>query len=220
MTEVPWEKIHQPGAGAPKKRAGMVVDLRRCIGCHACSVSCKTEHEVALGSFRTRVRYLEEPEGNQIRFLPLLCMQCEDAPCLDACPTGAIARHADGHVDIDRDRCCGNKACVAACPYQAIFIDEGGLADKCDFCTHRTEVGLDPACAAACPTDAIRYGDLGDADDPVAQYVQKHAATAFKPEAGTRPSVVYVGLEDWMTDAARTGIQVSSDDDEIVYETR
>ncbi len=218
--QLPWERVYEPGSQPAKSRAGMVVDLKRCIGCHACSVACKTEHDVPLGEFRTRVRYLEPPTGNQLRFLPLLCMQCVDAPCLDACPTEAIQRHDDGHVVIERDRCCGNKACVAACPYQAIYIDQEGLADKCDFCSHRTEVGLDPACESACPTEAIRYGDLDDANDPVRRYGDERGAEAFKPEAGTRPSVVYVGLEDWMTEAAKSGVQLADDDDEIVYETR
>ena len=216
---LPWERIGQDDP-APKRRAGMVADLRRCIGCHACSVACKTEHSVPLGGFRTRVRYLEEPEGLVLRFLPLLCMHCADAPCLDACPTEAIQRHEDGHVVIERERCCGNKACIAACPYQAIYLDDQGLADKCDLCTHRTEVGMDPACVAACPTEALRFGDLGQADDPVAQYAEEHGAEPFKPEAETAPSVVYVGLRDWMAAAARTGVQVSADDDDIVYETR
>ena len=85
-----------------KKRVGMVVDLRRCIGCHACSVACKTENEVPLGGFRNRVRYLEQAEVNTLSFLPLLCMHCQDAPCLDACPTQAPTRLADGRV-VSRD---------------------------------------------------------------------------------------------------------------------
>lgn len=216
--EVPWEQIGQARA---RQRAGMVVDLHRCIGCHACSVACKTEHSIPLGGFRTRVRYLERPDRPTIAFLPLLCMQCQDAPCLDACPTEAIQRDDDGRVQIDKDRCCGNKACIAACPYQAIYIDQDtGLADKCDFCTHRTEVGLDPACAAACPTEALRFGDLDDAGDPVARYAEARGAEAFKEDAGTRPSVLFVGLEEWMEESAESGIQISPDDDDIVYEVR
>ncbi len=218
QSDVPWENIGQPQA---RQRAGMVVDLHRCIGCHACSVACKTEHSVPLGGFRTRVRYLERPDRPTIAFLPLLCMQCQDAPCLDACPTEAIQRDEDGRVQIDKERCCGNKACIAACPYQAIYIDEAtGLADKCDFCTHRTEVGLDPACAAACPTEALRFGDLDDASDPVTRYAAERGARAFKEDAETRPSVLFVGHEEWMEESAKSGIQMSPDDDDIVYEQR
>ncbi len=215
--EIPWEQI-QPSE-QPKRRAGMVVDLQRCIGCHSCSVACKTEHSVPLGGFRTRVRYLERPDRPTLAFLPLLCMQCQDAPCLEACPTGALSQDEDGRVNLDKSLCCGNKACIAACPYQAIYIDEAtGLADKCDFCTHRTDVGLDPACVSACPTDALRFGDLDDPEDPVARYAEQRGARAFKEEAGTRPNVLYVGHEAWMEDDAKSGIQVSPEDRDLVYE--
>ena len=215
---IPWEK-----AGREQSRrlgrAGMVVDLERCIGCHACSVACKTEHSVPLGGFRTRVRYLERPDRPTLAFLPLLCMQCQDAPCLSACPTEALRRGSDGRVEIDQDRCCGNKACVAACPYQAIYIDPAsGLADKCNFWTHRTEVGLDPACVAACPCDALRFGDLDDPGDPVSRYAEERRARPFKEEAGALPSVLYVGHEDWMEGAAHSGVQISREDRDICYE--
>lgn len=218
MKKLPWENV---GSQAAEKRgrAGFVVDLRRCVGCHACSVSCKTEHAVPLGGFRTRVRYLERPGHTQLTFLPLLCMQCQDAPCLTACPTEAIRRGEDGRVLIDQERCCGNKACVAACPYGAIYIDpQDQVADKCDFCTQRTEVGLDPACTTVCPTEALRFGDLDDPDGDLARYAAEHGAQPFKEEAGTRPSVLFVGLEEWMEQAAHTGIQPSPDEREIIYD--
>ncbi len=203
------------------KRAGMVVDLRRCIGCHACSVSCKTEHGVPLGGFRTRVRYLQRPDALALAFLPLLCMHCQDAPCLDACPTGAVIRLQDGRVTIDQDRCCGNKACIAACPYGAIYIDpQSGLADKCDLCTHRTSLGMNPACVDACPTEALRFGDLDDPQDPLAQYAAQHGAKAFKEGAETAPSVLYVKHDKWMEDSAKTGVQLSPADEDIIYEQR
>ena len=135
---LPWENI---GKKKDIKRAGMLIDLRRCIGCHACSVACKTEHDVPLGGFRMRVRYLERPEQLTLAFLPMLCMHCKDAPCMDVCPTQAVARLADGRVVINQDACCGNKACIAACPYGAIYIDpQTHKADKCDFCMHRTSL--------------------------------------------------------------------------------
>jgi tetrathionate reductase subunit B len=123
--ELPWEKIG-PQYRKNYGQAAILIDLQRCTGCHACSVSCKTEHEVPLGDFRMRVRYMEDPnpERNQLSFVPMLCMHCQDAPCLKACPTSAIGRLDDGRVVIDDDKCCGNKACVTACPYGAIFIND------------------------------------------------------------------------------------------------
>ncbi|MEM7383729.1 MAG: 4Fe-4S dicluster domain-containing protein [Verrucomicrobiota bacterium] len=133
-----------------------------------------------------RVRYLERPNLPTLSFLPLICMQCQDAPCLKACPTEAIGRLDDGRVVIDEDSCCGNKACVSACPYGAIFInDDSNKAEKCDFCTHRTEVGLVPACVASCPTDAIRFGDLENPEDPVTMVAKAKGAKPFKEQEGT-----------------------------------
>lgn len=221
LLPIPWERERIEERKLNKKRAGMVVDLRRCVGCHACSVSCKTENEVPLGGFRTRVRYLERPMKETLSFLPLLCMHCQDAPCLKACPTEALVRLNDARVVIDQDKCCGMKACMAACPYGAIYIDaKSGQADKCDMCTHRTSLNMDPACVASCPTQTLRFGDLDDPNDPVAQYAKEHNAKPFKADAGTEPSVLYIALEPWMEQAAATGVQLSPKDDEIIYEQK
>ncbi len=219
LPPIPWESPINKSRSLKMKRAGMVIDLRRCIGCHACSVACKTENEVPLGHFRNRVRYLEQPDVETLSFLPLLCMHCQDAPCLKACPTQAPTRLSDGRVVINQDKCCGMKACISACPYGAIYIDDtSGRADKCDLCTHRTSLDLKPACVASCPTQTLRYGDLGDPEDPVAKYAKEHNAKPFKEDADTHPSILYIQQEKWMEKAAATGVQLSSEDNEIIYE--
>ncbi len=213
---IPWEHI---GTKKDIQKAGMLIDLRRCIGCHACSVACKTEHEVPLGGFRMRVRYMERPDRPTLSFVPMMCMHCEDAPCLNACPTQAISRLDDGRVVINTDRCNGNKACITACPYGAIYIDpQTNTADKCDFCTHRTEVGLDPACVNACPTDALKFADVANPDDAVTQIAKSEHAKPFKEEAGTKPVVFYVQHEPWMEKKANLGVQLSQLDEDITYE--
>ncbi len=212
---LPWEV---GGPGTKHQRAGMVVDLRRCIGCHACSVACKTEHDVALGIFRTRVRWLEQKGKSQLAFLPMLCMHCQDAPCVAACPHEAIRRADDGRVLIDEASCEGDQCCTTACPYGAIGMDpQTGRADKCDLCANRTDVGLDPACVNVCPTDVLRFGDLDDPQDEVTRYAAKHEAKPMKPEEKTRPSVLYIGLESWMEKKAAGGVQLSPDEDELIY---
>lgn len=219
LPPIPWEGTRKEQRSLSKKRAGMVVDLRRCIGCHACSIACKTENNIALGHFRNRVRYLEQPDVKTLSFLPLLCMHCQDAPCMKACPTQAPTRLEDGRVVIDLDKCCGMKACISACPYGAIYIDEKlGQADKCDMCVHRTSLDMEPACVASCPTDTLRYGDLGNPDDPLAKYAKEHNAKPFKEDADTQPSILYIKQEKWMEQAAATGVQLSPEDDEIIYE--
>ncbi len=212
---LPWEPSGKP---RKMKRAGMVIDLRRCIGCHACSVSCKTEHDVALGVFRTRVRYLERPKATQLAFLPLLCNHCEDAPCIPACPTEAMNRKEDGRVVVEHTKCNGNTDCIAACPYDAIQLDpQTGIADKCDLCTHRTDVGMDPACVAACPTDTLRFGDLDDPNDEAMQYAKKHNARGLREDSGAKPTVQYIGMRPWKEDACVGGVQLNPDEDEVIY---
>ena len=143
-------------------RLGMLIDLRTCIGCHACSVACKAEFDVPLGVFRDTVRYAESgsyPSAKR-HFIPVLCNHCEDAPCLNACPTAAITRLKDGQVVINEGDCNVNRYCMAACPYGAIYIDpERNVAQKCTFCDHRTAQGLKPACVEACPTRCRIFGD-------------------------------------------------------------
>ena len=175
---LPWEPSGKP---RKMKRAGIVIDLRRCFGCHACSVSCKTEHDVALGVFRTRVRYLERPKATQLQFLPMLCMHCQDAPCIPACPTEAMQKGADGRVTVDHQKCDGNMDCIAACPYDAIQLDpETRIAEKCDLCQNRTEVGMDPACVASCPSGTLRFGDLDDPEDEVAKLAAAQGARGLR----------------------------------------
>ncbi len=220
QSPIPWENIG-PQFKRPQKQAAILVDLRRCTGCHACSVSCKTEHEVPLGDFRMRVRYLERPAPDQaqLSFVPMLCMHCQDAPCQKACPTSAIGRLDDGRVVIDEDLCCGNKACITACPYGAIFINaETQKADKCDLCTHRTEVGLEPACVSSCPTEALKFHDLGDESDPVTQMAKQAGAKPWKEDAGTLPSVLYINHEPWMEGKANLGVKLSENDQDPIYE--
>lgn len=218
--ELPWERVG-PQYAKRFRQAAMLVDLQRCTGCHACSVACKTEHDVPLGEFRMRVRYLERPEETQttFSFAPLLCMHCQDAPCLSACPTSAIGRLDDGRVVIDGDKCCGTKACIAACPYGAIFINaDTRKAEKCDFCTHRTEVGLDPACVDACPTDALKFHDLLDPEDEITKKARKRNARGWKENSGTKPSVLFIGHEDWMEEKANLGVRLSDRDEDPIYE--
>lgn len=217
---LPWEKVG-PEFKTVRKRAGMLIDLRRCVGCHACTVSCKTENEVPLGGFRMRVRYLERPEVDRatIAFAPLICMHCQDAPCLKACPSKAITRGEDGRVKIDEGKCDREEECITACPYGAIFInEEKEVAEKCDFCEHRTDVGLDPACVSSCPSEALQFGDFDDPDDPVTKIAAEAGALEWKADEGTKPSVLYIGHEPWMEEKANTGVQLSEDDKDVTYE--
>jgi Fe-S-cluster-containing dehydrogenase component len=177
-------------------RWGKVIDQTRCIGCHACSTACKSENLVPLGVNRTYVKSVDVGTFPAARraFQVTRCNQCADAPCATACPTGAMFTRKDGIVDFNKSICIGCKACMAACPYDAIFINpEDHSAEKCNFCAHRLDVGLEPACVTVCPAEAILVGDLNDPRSKVAQIVQREAVAVRRPEKETRPKLFYKG---------------------------
>jgi Fe-S-cluster-containing dehydrogenase component len=179
-------------------RYGFVIDQRKCIGCHACTVACKEENGVPLGAFRTWVKYVEKGVYPSTRryFSVLRCNHCDAAPCVTICPTKALYRRADGIVDLDGSRCIGCKSCMQACPYDALYIDPGtNTAAKCHYCAHRVEVGLEPACVIVCPEEAIVAGDLDDPQSRIARLVAREQVQVRKPEQGTRPKVYYLGAE-------------------------
>lgn len=173
-----------------------VIDQTKCIGCHACTTACKSENEVPLGVTRTYVKSVDVGLWPQARraFQVTRCNQCEHAPCVVACPTAAMYRREDGIVDFDKRVCIGCKACIAACPYDAIFINpEDHSAEKCNFCAHRLDLGLEPACVVVCPTEAILVGDVNDPMSKVASVVQRNPVNVRRPEKETRPKVFYKG---------------------------
>ncbi|MEX1092125.1 MAG: 4Fe-4S dicluster domain-containing protein [Acidimicrobiia bacterium] len=187
----------EPAVKVAPKRLAMVIDMDRCIGCHACTAACKAENHVPLGVFRD---WVEEhvlgtyPHARPV-FLPKLCNHCDDPGCMRACPTGAIFRRADGIVDINHDICIGCRACNQACPYACTFMDPvRGTADKCNFCSHRIDQGLNPACVDVCPTGCRIFGDLDDPDSLPSAYLNEREPTVLRQELGLGPNVKYLGL--------------------------
>jgi Fe-S-cluster-containing dehydrogenase component/formate-dependent nitrite reductase membrane component NrfD len=177
-------------------RWAKVLDQTRCIGCHACTTACKSENDVPVGVTRTYVKHVDVGQWPQARRAHQVtrCNQCANAPCVTACPTSAMFKRADGIVDFDKSICIGCKACMAACPYDAIFINpEDHSAEKCNFCAHRIDMGLEPACVVVCPVEAILVGDMNDPDSLVASYVGREALQVRRPEKETAPKVFYKG---------------------------
>lgn len=181
------------------KRYAMVIDTRRCVGCHACSVACKTENDVPLGETRSWVEYIEKGDFPNVSrsFLPRLCNQCEKPQCVSVCPTGATyKREEDGIVAIDPDICIGCKYCLHACPYGMRYINPvTGVAEKCDFCQHRVEQGLEPACVNTCQGRARIFGDVNDPESEVSKVLSKNPTTVLRPEMGTEPMVFYIDAD-------------------------
>ena len=178
---------------------GFAIDLRKCIGCHACTIACKAEHQIPVGVNRCWVKTVEKgtfPDTKRF-FFPVLCNQCEDAPCVRICPTNALFKRRDEIVDLNASSCIGCRACMEACPYDQIFIDPNThTAEKCNFCANRVENQLLPACVSVCPTECRIFGDLDDPRSEVAQIVQREAFMLRKPEKGTGPKVFYLGAEE------------------------
>jgi formate dehydrogenase iron-sulfur subunit len=166
----------------PGQRYGFFTDTTLCIGCKACEVACKQwnslpadnldflgtsyDNTLSLGATTWRhVKFIEQAASRgdpRWLFLSDICKHCENAGCLEACPTGAIARTEFGTVIIQQDVCNGCQYCVPACPYGVITADKegGGTAHKCTLCYDRLKGGLEPACAKACPTDSIQFGPI------------------------------------------------------------
>lgn len=184
---------------SPGKNYGFVIDNRKCIGCHACSVACKSENEVPLGVNRTWVKYVETglyPDSRR-HFQVTRCNHCANPPCVRICPTEAMYQRADGIVEFDSNVCIGCKACLQACPYDAIYIDpNSGTAAKCHYCAHRTEIGLEPACVVVCPEHAIISGDMNDPTTEISQLLATQDVTVRKPEQGTAPKLFYIDGND------------------------
>jgi len=189
-------------------RWGMVVDLRRCIGCHACSVACKAENEVPVGVYRAWVKYVDKGAYPNVtrQFLPRLCNHCKSPSCVRVCPTKATYKRGDGAVVVDNGLCIGCRSCMTACPYDARFINPvTDTADKCTFCVHRIEKGLLPACVQSCLGRARIFGDLNDPKSEISLYVAKNPVKQLKPSTGNDPSVFYIGLEEYV-ESMRGGV--------------
>lgn len=190
---------------------GFLMDHRRCIGCHACTVACKSENEVPIGSFRTWVKYTEKGLFPAVKrhFTVLRCNHCTKAPCVTICPVNALEKRTDGIVDIDRDACIGCRACMQACPYDAIYLNEdSGAVEKCHFCAHRIEQNLAPACVIVCPEEAIVFGDLHEPTSKISQMVAEHSTLLRRIEQKTGPNVHYL---ETLPEALEPGLAESPD---------
>ena len=178
-----------------KPRYGMAMDTKKCVGCNACVIACKTENRVPEGFCRDWIE--TEARGTypdvRLEIRSERCNHCDDPPCVSCCPTGASHVEPLGStVQVTKEMCIGCKACLASCPYDARFIHPEGYADKCTFCLHRVQDGLLPACVSVCPTRCMHFGDLDDPHSDVSRLLASRDHHALLPEAGTGPRVFFL----------------------------
>lgn len=184
----------------------MIIDLRRCVGCGACVDACKQENNVPIGKFRTWVKLVEKGKYPDVRKypFPIICNHCENPICVRNCPVKASYQREDGIVLVDFDRCIGCRYCISSCPYDVRFANPfRKTADKCTFCVHRVQRGLQPACVVTCMTRARIFGDLNDPDSEVSKIIATQPVRVLKPEANTDPRVYYIASDMLTIDAGR-----------------
>uniref|UniRef100_A0A7C3M973 4Fe-4S dicluster domain-containing protein n=1 Tax=Archaeoglobus fulgidus TaxID=2234 RepID=A0A7C3M973_ARCFL len=145
--------------------------------------------------------WIETTRGRKTFYVPKLCNHCANAPCVNVCPVYARFYTKDGVVLLDKETCIGCKYCIVACPYGATFTHpEQKVTDKCTFCYHRIKRGLKPACVLACPTGARVFGDVNDENSEVSRLVKENRVAVLKPEWGTFPRVLYIGLDSYVVE--------------------
>ncbi len=205
---------------------GMLIDINKCIGCNYCTYACQAVNNLA-DDMLYNVVTTETTQNDTEFFLSRPCMQCEEAPCVHVCPVQATYYRPDGIVAMDYTRCIGCRYCQVACPYGARVFnwrdpietspkapDFGtqevenrprGVVEKCHFCSHRIDVGVDrglvpgvdvaatPACVVACPTGARVFGDLNNVESPVSKARDEARVTLrLREELSTGPRVYYI----------------------------
>jgi molybdopterin-containing oxidoreductase family iron-sulfur binding subunit len=195
----------------------MVINLKKCVGCNACTVACKVANGLGPGLFYSYVKIGETGVYPHARrtLETSLCNQCANPPCHRVCPVGATQIRPDGVVTVDGAKCIGCRYCMLACPYNVRVViptastgyyDEGltpyekarypehrrGTVEKCDFCAERLDEGRLPACAQTCPAKSRVFGDLDDPDSEAARLLLQHDYFVLQPDAGTEPNVYYI----------------------------
>ena len=186
----------------------MIIDLKRCVGCNACTVACKQEwpDKIPPREFRTRIKEIESGKYPNITMVyrRTACMHCADAPCVKACPVEPVKasrKTPEGVTIVDEKLCIQCGACVEACPYKVRYLNTDNKvndkADSCNFCYPRVQKGEKPACTINCVGNVFTFGDMNDPE--VKKKIQ--LAKPLKPEFKTKPSVYYIPFKNrkWET---------------------
>ncbi len=175
----------------------MLIDLDRCIGCESCTIACKQENDVRLGSFWSKVLKMG-PYGKfpdlEFYFLPVLCQHCKEPQCTLVCPTGASYKRDDGIVLVDKEKCVGCQYCLMACPYGVrTFNKQEGVVEKCTLCAHLVDIGEEPTCVKTCIGKSRIFGDIEDPKSEVSLRIKAAGENVHTfANVGNQPSLRYI----------------------------
>ncbi len=177
-------------------RYAMVFDLDGCLGCKSCMIACKQENNVDIGIYWNKIRTVG-PNGKypdlEMYYMPELCQECENPPCVEVCPTGASYKRKDGITLIENDKCIGCESCIDACPYGARSMNSENIAVKCNLCAQKIDGGEKPACVDICPAKCRIFGDLDDPKSEASIALKKAGKNVYRlPDSGNKPSMAYV----------------------------
>ncbi|HGN0352788.1 oxidoreductase, Fe-S subunit [Proteus mirabilis] len=172
-------------------RYAMIHDETRCNGCNICATACRRLNKVPTGMARMDIAHIPlslKEDNDKYHFFRHSCQQCEDAPCISVCPTGASWRdESNGIVRVNKDKCIGCSYCISACPYQVRYLNPvTHIADKCDFCLEsRLQKGFPPICVSACPQNALLFGRE---DSPqIQQWLKTHDYYLYQLDGVGKP---------------------------------
>jgi len=184
---------------------GITIDISRCTGCYNCFTACKDEYwdndfpPYSVGTPRYGQNWIDLKKVERgpynclkVAYIPVLCMGCEEAPCIKAAKDGAIYRRPDSIVIIDPEKAKGQEQIVKACPYGVIFWnEEKKLPQKCTWCAHRIDAGQVPKCVMVCPSECLKFGNLDDPNSEVSKLVASGKVEVLEPKLNTKPVVYY-----------------------------
>lgn len=222
-------RTHPSDIGKAQHEWHMAIDLETCIGCQYCIWACQATNDVPENDKRWNIGFPERTENGTDFFMTRPCLHCREAPCVKVCPVGATWIREDGLVSMDYDRCIGCRYCEVACPYDVrrfnwkpsteenlyhptwgtaeIERRPRGVVEKCTFCQHRVDRGLEndlmpgvdraatPACVNACPVNARVFGDTNDPESPISKFLRQNETFVLREDFGTEPKVHYVRPE-------------------------
>ncbi|QLE87123.1 4Fe-4S dicluster domain-containing protein [Shewanella sp. Scap07] len=202
--------VKEEDSDSNRPHYAMVFDQNKCVGCGECKEACNKANNLPEGKSRLM---MEQQSGGvegqkcphcgktecdcERKYVRVSCQQCKNAPCVTVCPTGAAHRDpATGIVTMNADKCAGCKYCIAACPYDARYINKDtDVADNCDFCLNsKLAKGELPACVQGCRYDALIFGDVNDPNSYISRLLAVKDSVRIKSHFGTEPSLRYIPI--------------------------